>query len=72
LIVKIDRFWLVCKPSAFSELADICFETDIGGLYLQFKGGLDPSEILAVYTNREEAQAEAERILSTYGKSKRL
>lgn len=40
--MRIEKFWLVVKPQALSELADVCFETDAKGLALQFKGGLDP------------------------------
>lgn len=64
--MRLDKFWLVTRPRASSELADICFQTDIKGLALQFKGGLDPEEIHAVYTSCNEAQREADRILTAF------
>lgn len=39
-INKTDRFWVVTDASPVSELGDILFETDLGGLERQFKGGL--------------------------------
>lgn len=62
--MRIDKFWIVTRPKGSSELSDICFQTDIKGLALQFKGGLDPEEILAVYTAMNEAQRAADRILT--------
>ena len=61
--MKIEKLWVIVRPSPTSELSDICFETDAKGLALQFKGGLDPDEIHALYTSRNEAEREAERIL---------
>ncbi len=60
--MRLDKFWIVTRPIESSELGDICFQTDINGLALQFKGGLDPEEIHAVYTAMNEAQREADRI----------
>lgn len=64
--MRIEKFWLVVKPQPLSELGDVCFETDAKGLALQFKGGLDPEEIHAVFTARNEAEREGARILAAF------
>lgn len=64
--MKLGKFWMVTKPHPSSELTDICFEIDAKGLALQYKGGLDPEDIHAVYTSMNEAQREAERILAAF------
>jgi len=61
--MRIEKLWVIVRPSPTSEFGDICFETDAKGLALQFKGGLDPEEIHALYTSRNEAEREAKRIL---------
>jgi len=66
--MRIEKFWIVTKPRSESELGDVCFETDAKGLALQFKGGLDPEAIHAVYTARSEAEIEAGRILAAFEK----
>lgn len=64
--MRIEKLWVVVRPGRLSEFADVCFETDVKGLALQFKGGLEPEEIHAVYTSMNEAQREAERILAAF------
>jgi hypothetical protein len=64
--MRIEKLWVVVRPSPASELGDICFQTDAKGLALQFKGGLDPEEIHALYTAGNEAYREAERILAAF------
>lgn len=66
--MRIKKFWVVTRPSAASTPGGICFETDAKGLALQFKGGLDPQAIHAVYTVRHEAELEAGRILAAFEK----
>lgn len=66
--MKIEKLWVVTKPGRESELADVCFETDAKGLALQFRGGLQPEDIHAIYTIREEAEKEANRILAAFKK----
>lgn len=66
--MRIDKFWVVALPQPESELGDVCFETDAKGLALQFKGGFDPEEIHAVFTDRKEAEREGERILTAFKK----
>ena len=64
--MRIEKLWVVVRPKPTSELGDICFQTDAKGLALQFKGGLDPEEICALYTSGNEAQREADRILTAF------
>lgn len=64
--MKIEKLWVVVRPSRLAELGDVCFETDAAGLALQFKGGLDPEGIHALYTSRNEAEREAERVLTAF------
>jgi len=66
--MRIDKFWVVALPQPESVLGDVCFETDAKGLALQFKGGFDPEEIHAVFTARNEAEREGERILIAFKK----
>lgn len=66
--MKIEKFWIVTKPGLVSELGDICFETDAKGLALQFRGGLESEEIHAIYTDNDEAEEEAKRILAAFKK----
>lgn len=54
--MKITKFFIVTKPNVDSELGDICFEADVQRLQLQFLGGLDHSDIVAVFDNEEEAE----------------
>jgi hypothetical protein len=54
-----QSFWIVTKPTAYSELADILFDATFGRLALQFAGGLDPVDILGIYDNYEQAQRDA-------------
>ena len=61
--MKIEKLWVVVRPRRACEVDDVCFETDAKGLALQFKGGLDPEEIHALYTSHNEAEREAKRIL---------
>ena len=53
--MKIDKFWVVTRPGPKSLLVDIVFETDVLGLSRQFRGGLDPADIVALYTSEMEA-----------------
>ncbi len=54
-----DKFWMVLDPTPISELADILFETSILGLALQNKGGLEIDRRPMIFTDPEEARAEA-------------
>lgn len=62
--MRINKFWIVTLPNEVSELGDICFETDMVGLKLQFLGGLDPQEIAGVFTEQLEAEFSAQLLLN--------
>ena len=66
--MRITRLWMVTRPRAASGAGDVCFETDIKSLALQLKGGLDPEDIHAIYTDHAEAEMEAGRILAAFEK----
>ena len=55
--------WFVTKPRPLSELGDICFSTSWAGLQRQFRGGLEASEIVGVYTTDREALQHAKQLL---------
>ena len=61
--MKIEKFWIVTKPTAVSTMQDICFQSDIHGLQLQFLGGLKSENIHGIYTKEAEAKQEAEKLL---------
>jgi len=63
--MKIDknRIHVVYTPTPISELGDIYTgAASIENLYLQFKGGLEPERIHAMYSTKEEAEKEAKRL----------
>lgn len=51
--------WVVTDPGPDSTLADICFETTLDGLRLQFAGGLTMGDRPVVFTTEDEAREEA-------------
>ncbi len=69
--MKIDAntpIWVVNDPlGPHSTLPDVCFETDLAGLRLQFAGGLSMDQRPALFTTQEEAHEEAlNRLLVCY------
>ncbi len=60
--MKADEFFVVYKPTKDSEKVDVFSgrPTTLQSLYNQFKGGLKPEMIYGVYTDKQEAQDEAE------------
>ena len=57
--------WYVTKPTRLSELVDICFKANLSDLARQFKGGLDPEEIVAVFADEAEAMQTAGELLAS-------
>lgn len=52
--------WVVNDPlGPHSTLPDVCFETHLAGLRLQFAGGLSMDQRPVLYTTQEEAHEEA-------------
>jgi len=58
-----QTIYVVTIPRHNSVLVDICFETNLHGLELQFKGGLTAGEIHGIYTDRHAAVTAAEVLL---------
>ena len=54
-----DKFWVVVDPTPDSELGDVCFETTLHGLELQFRGGLSAAQNPTLFTDEDEAKLEA-------------
>jgi len=64
--MKIDattRIWVVTDPTPVSTLPDICFETTLAGLRVQFFGGLNMERRPTLFTTREEAHEDAKNRL---------
>ena len=55
--------WVVTDPSPHSTLPDVCFQTTLDGLRLQFAGGLTMDEHPTVFTDEEEAHEDAKNRL---------
>jgi len=51
--------WVATDPTAQSTLPDVCFQTTLDGLRLQFAGGLSMDQRPALFTARDEAHEEA-------------
>ena len=58
-----ETFWVVTRPSAVSELADICFPCSVAELMLRTLGGLHVDDIVGVFANETEAQETAKTLL---------
>ena len=55
-ITQDSKFWVVTKPMSLdSTTNDICFQTTIKGLFLQFRGGLSPDDIVGIYDKMDMA-----------------
>jgi hypothetical protein len=62
--MKISRLWVVTKPNKNSTLEDICFQTDLTeGLCNQYKGGLDPKDIVGFWDDESQAKEKARFLL---------
>ena len=58
------KFYMVTDPlGPHSTLPDVCFETDLAGLRLQFAGGLSMDQRPTLFTTQEEAHEEAKNRL---------
>jgi|GEM_PF-2433131 len=51
--------WVVTDPGPDSTFADVCFETTLDGLRLQFAGGLTMDDRPVAFTTENEAREEA-------------
>ncbi len=64
---KVQKFWVVTKPTKSSTLVDILFSADMKRMELQFKGGLSGSEIIGTFTTKNEAEKVAKMALLKAG-----
>jgi len=55
-----EKVWVVVDPQPESELCDVCFEASLRSLERQFRGGLTCEENPTLFTDAEEAKAEAQ------------
>lgn len=62
--MRVNRLYIVTKPTDISEVEDIYSGTDAAGFVLQVKGGLEADEIHSIYTNENEARAVAEELIA--------
>lgn len=60
---KVQKFWVVTKPTKRSTLVDILFSADMKRMELQFKGGLSGSEIIGIFIIKIEAEKFAKMTL---------
>src|SRR5262245_1000367 len=54
-----DPIWVVTDPTPRSELADICYQSSLAKLRLQFLGGLTAEERPTLHTDQAEAERDA-------------
>jgi hypothetical protein len=54
-----DTFWVVTDPGPEATLDDILFETTLAGFDRQLKGGLTMADEPTIFTDRDEAEADA-------------
>ena len=57
------RLWVATDPTPDSTLPDVCFQTDLAGLRLQFLGGLDMDRHPVLYNTQDEAVEDAKNRL---------
>lgn len=58
-----DKIWVTTDATPVSVIEDICFETTLRGLELQFRGGLSMDSNPTIYTKKDEALMEAKKRL---------
>lgn len=63
--MKINKIWVVTKPTGHSTLNDILFSRTVPEMALQFRGGLSENEIVACFTEQGEASIFAHDLLET-------
>jgi len=64
---KVQKFWVVTKPTKRSTLVDILFSADMKRMELQFKGGLSGIEIIGTFKMKNEAEKVAKMALLKAG-----
>ena len=51
--------WVVTDATRHSDLGDVCYETTLAGLRLQFAGGLTMEQHPVLFTDEDDAHEEA-------------
>jgi len=64
---EIGKFWVVTRPRPTSEMVDILFETNVTGMMLQARGGLEPSDLAGVFKSKAKATDMAKRLIEERG-----
>jgi hypothetical protein len=64
---EIGTFYCVTKPTPVSGLIDIMFETNIPGMMIQSKGGLEARQIYGLYKDENKATSVAKKLLEQRG-----
>lgn len=60
---QLPAMWLVTKPTADSELADVLWGCDWVSLGHAFKGGLEGSEVVGLFDREDVARSVATSLL---------
>lgn len=63
MVDEIGKFWVVVRPTQDSELSDTLFETDVAGVALLGRGGLEPKSIMGIFSKEAKAKKMAEEAL---------
>lgn len=67
--MQIKTLHLVVKPTKDSTIQDINISCNMEELILMFKGGLEPKDILYIFTDPKEAERSALRLLDIIKKA---
>ena len=60
----IGNFYVVTKVTDVSEEIDVLFETNVKGMMLQGKGGLNPEDIIYIGKDENKAKEIAQQVMS--------
>jgi len=59
----VTTLWIVTRPGVNSTIQDIVFEVDFDSISRQIKGGLNPSEVIGIWTSEDCAHVVADELL---------
>ena len=63
---EIGKFFIVKKPTQYSEMDDVVWEVTLPEFALQFKGGLKLEDILGFYKQKSDARRAGMEALKMY------
>lgn len=63
---EIGKFFIVKKPTKYSEMDDVVWEVTLPEFALQFKGGLKLEDILGFYKQKSDARRAGTEALKMY------